>query len=130
MPSLATTYKFTINIITFPSNLNRINLKTIEHIKHYIYRLKHILTPSSLATKQVPKVYKFNTFKHYVFMQVNFHRFNCIFKNCLETLQLYIMKINIDIFAFYYYKHYAINHSVFNIFHIKRQRTILQQVLI
>ena len=57
-------------------------------------------------------------------MQANFHMFNCIFKNCLQTLQLYIMKTNIDIFAFYYYKHYAINNSVFNIIHIKRQRTM------
>ena len=50
------------------------------------------------------------------FTEEKFHRFNCIFHNCLETLQLYIMKKNIDIFAFYEYNHYAINYPVFNIF--------------
>ena len=50
------------------------------------------------------------------FTEEKFHRFNCIFHNCLETLQLYIMKKNIDIFAIYEYNHYAFNYPVFNIF--------------
>ena len=49
------------------------------------------------------------------FTEEKFHMFNCIFHNCLETLQLYIMKKNIDIFAFYEYNHYAINYPVFKI---------------
>ena len=50
------------------------------------------------------------------FTEEKFHRFNCTFYNCLETLQLYITKKNIDIFAFYEYNHYAINYPAFNIF--------------
>ena len=96
-----TTYKFTISIITFfPNNQILIfqkfpNTTHIKTIKHFVYvnitYSKHETCNSNTFLN--PQETSCIT----LFMQANFHSFNCTFRNCLETLQLYIMKINIDI---------------------------------